>query len=183
MTLLAADLPSPLAATVRLVPATVRAVPQGPGYSVLLVLHVAAAFVGFGALGTTGVQAARARRGPGQPGAESLRRYFRPGVNWVGRALYAVPVLGFALVADSNGAVGVGDSWVVTGLVLWLVATLVAETVVWPGERRIQVLVTERWSDPGASELLDSECRRVAVFCGLLTAVLLAAVVIMVGKP
>ncbi len=62
-----------------------------------------------------------------------MRRYFRPGVNWAGRALYGVPVFGFALVAASDGAFDAGDAFVAVGLVLWLVAAVLAEVVVWPG--------------------------------------------------
>jgi uncharacterized membrane protein len=162
---------------------TLHRVPQNPGYSVLLVLHVAAAVVGFGALATTGVQAARARRGPAQSGADNLRRYFRPGVNWAGRTLYAVPLLGLGLVADSQGAFDVGDGWIVAGLALWLVALVLAELLAWPGERRVQQLVTERWDDPAAAGALDRECRRLAATSAVLVAVFLAAVVVMVGKP
>jgi uncharacterized membrane protein len=163
--------------------ALARPVPTGPAYSVLLVLHVGATLVGFGALVTTGVQAARLRRGLAGVDSGMVRRYFRPGVNWPARALYAVPVFGFALLAESNGAFAVDDGWVVAGLVLWLVAAVVAEAVVWPGERRIQVLVAHRWNDPDAVPLLDRECRRVVTASGLLAAVFLAAVVVMVGKP
>jgi len=158
-------------------------VPTGAGYSILLVLHVAAAVVGFGALLLTGVQAARAARGPSAPGAEGVRRYFRPGINWAGRLLYAVPVLGFVLVADSDRAFTAGDGFVVAGLVLWLVAAGIAEAVVWPAERRIQVLVTERWGDPDTGVLLARDCRRVVVAATALGVVFLAAVVVMVGKP
>lgn len=163
--------------------ATTHAVPQGPAYSLLLVLHVAAALVGFGAVAITGVQAARVRRGPSQPGAAGLRRYFRPGVNWAGRTLYAVPVLGFALLADSSGTFDAGDGWVVAGLGLWLAAATVAELVVWPGERRIQLLLSTRWDDAGAAPTLDRECRRVATASAALVGVFVAAVIIMVGEP
>lgn len=169
--------------TVAVLDALTRAVPEGPGYSILLLLHVAAGVVGFGALAITGLQAARVLRGPAQPGAEALRRYFRPGVNWVGRALYAVPVLGFALLADSRGAFHAGDGWVVAGLGLWLAALSGAEAVVWPGERRIQLMVTQRWDDPAVLPLLERECRRVAAVSAALTGVFVAAVVVMVGKP
>ena len=157
--------------------------PAGAGYSILLLLHVAAAVVGFGAVALTGVQAARARRGPGQPAAAALRRYFRPGTNWPARALYAVPVLGFALVADSGGAWEAGDSWVVAGLVLWLAATVLAEVAVWPGERRLQLVVSERWDDPGAAGDLEAASRRVVASSAVLVAVFVAALVVMVGKP
>jgi uncharacterized membrane protein len=173
----------PHPACVVAVAALARPVPLGPGYSVLLVAHVAAAVVGFGALATTGLQAARARRGPGAPGAEGVRRYFEPGVNWPARALYGVPVLGFALAADSNGAVMIADGWVVAGLLLWLAAAAAAEAVVWPGERRIQAIVSEHWDDPAARAELDRTCRQVASASAVLIGVFVAAVVLMVAKP
>jgi hypothetical protein len=157
--------------------------PTGAGYSALLLLHVAAAVVGFGAVAVTGVQAARVRRGPGQPGAGALRRYFRPGTNWPARALYAVPLLGVGLLADSGGAWGAGDGWVVAGLALWLAATVLAEAVLWPAERRIQQAVTDHWDDPGGCEGLAGACRRAAATSGVLVGVFLAAVVVMTVKP
>lgn len=172
----------PLAALTALA-APARPVPEGPGYSVLLVAHVAAAVVGFGSLATTGLQAARARRGPGAPGADGVRRYFQPGVNWPARILYAVPVLGFALAADSKGAVMIGDGWVVAGLLLWLAAAAAAEAVVWPGERRIQAIVSQHWDDRAVRAELDRACRQVAAASAVLVGVFLAAVVIMVAKP
>lgn len=163
--------------------ALVRAVPTGALYSILLLLHVAAAVVGFGAVVLTGIQAARVRRGPSQPGAEALRRYFRPGVNWAGRTLYVVPVVGFALVADSGGAFDASDGFVVGGLVLWLMATVLAEALVWPAERRIQAVVTERWDDPAVRPTLERDCLLARTAAVVLAGVFVAAVVVMVGKP
>ena len=160
-----------------------RPVPTGALYSTLLLLHVLCAVVGFGTMVATGVQAARARRGPSAPGAEGVRRYFWPGVNWAGRALYGVPVFGFGLIGASDGAFHAGQGFVVVGLVLWLVAALLAEVVVWPVERRIQVALTERWSDPDAAATLDRDCRQVAAAAAVLALVFVAATVIMVGKP
>jgi hypothetical protein len=172
-----------------------RAVPTGVLYSTLLLLHVLCAVVGFGTMVVTGAQAARARRGPFAPGAEGVRRYFRPGVNWAGRALYGVPVFGFGLMAASGGAFEAGDGFVVAGLLIWLGATVLAEAVVWPGERRIQVELTERWSDPDSStasapasatavaRALERDCRQVAAAAVVLGVFFVAATVIMVGKP
>ncbi len=67
-----------------------------------------------------------------------MHRYFRPGANWAGRTLYGVPVFGFALIRASGHAFGADDGFVVIGLVLWLSAAVLAEVLVWPGERRIQ---------------------------------------------
>jgi uncharacterized membrane protein len=161
----------------------VHAVPTGPLYATLLILHVLCAVVGFGATVLTGVQAARARRGPSSATADGVRRYFRPGANWAGRALYGVPVFGFALIGDSGHAFGAGDGFVVLGLGLWLVATALAEVLVWPGERRIQEAIGAGWTEPDRGGPFDRLCRRVALTGAVLGVVFLAAVVIMVGKP
>ena len=165
--------------------AAAHAVPTNVGYSLLLLVHVGAAVLGFGAMVLTGAQARRAGRGPADPAADGVRRYFRPGVNWAARSLYLVPVFGFALLADSGGAFQAGNGFVVWGLFLWLVAVLTAEMVVWPGERRIQQVVS-KWADPAdaatAAEF-DRDCRRVATASAVLCAVFVVAFVIMIAKP
>ncbi len=160
-----------------------RSVPTGALYTILLMAHVLCAVIGFGTMVVTGVQAGRVRRGPSGPGADGVRRYFRPGVNWAGRALYGVPLFGFALVGASDGALRSGDGFVVVGLVLWLVAALVAEVVVWPGERRIQVEVTRGWGEADAAGALDRDCRQVSGAAVVLAVLFVAATVIMIGKP
>ncbi|HXQ60340.1 MAG TPA: DUF2269 family protein [Acidimicrobiales bacterium] len=164
-------------------PAVVHSVPTGAGYSVLLLLHVGCAVIGFGAVAVTGVQARRARRGPEGPGADGVRRYFRPGVNWAARALYGVPVFGFALVSASAGAFSSGDGFVVIGLGLWALSAVAAEVVLWPGERRIQTVVSGGWEASASDERFDSQCRRVSGAATALSLVFLAAFVVMVGKP
>jgi hypothetical protein len=167
-------------------------VPTGAVYSILLLAHVAFAVVGFGALAVTGIQARRARRGPAAAGSDGVRRYFRPGINWAARALYGVPVFGFALISSSSGAFAAGDGFVVAGLGLWAVATVVAEAVMWPGERRIQEVVSTQWGNrgengggatPGRDRRFDDDCRRVAGAAALLSVVFLTAVVLMVARP
>jgi uncharacterized membrane protein len=157
--------------------------PTGPLYSVLLLLHVGCAVVGFGAMVLTGIQAARARRGPGSPAAGSVRRYFRPGVNWAGRFVYGVPVFGFALIGASSGAFDAGDGFVVVGLLIWVAAVVLAELVVWPGERAVQSEITERWDDPAGAAAVERACRRLTVSASVLAALFAAATVVMVGKP
>jgi hypothetical protein len=141
------------------------------------------AVAGFGAIVLTGVQAGRARRGPTAPGADGVRRYFRPGVNWVGRVVYAVPVLGYASIEASHGAWGAGDGFVVAGLVLWLATAVLAELVAWPGERRIQTIVTGGWDDTRWARELDRQCRRVSAAAAVVAALFVVAVVVMVARP
>ena len=162
---------------------TVRPVPTGALYTILLMLHVLCALVGFGTVVVTGVQAARARRGPSAPGAAAVQRYFRPGVNWAGRALYGVPVFGFSLVAASNGAFSSGDGFVVVGLLVWIVATLMAEVMVWPAERRIQVELTDGWDEGRTTRALDGDCRQVTAAAVVVALLFVLATVFMIGKP
>jgi uncharacterized membrane protein len=163
--------------------ATIRSVPTGALYSVLLIVHVLCAVVGFGAVGITGIQAIRARRGPSSPSADAVQRYFRRGVNWAGRALYGVPVFGFALLAASAGAFDAGDTFVIAGLLLWSAAVVAAEVIVWPGERRIQEALAQGWGESTAVPAFDRNCRMVSVTAVMLMGVFVAATVLMVGKP
>jgi uncharacterized membrane protein len=162
---------------------TVRPVPTGAAYTILLMLHVLCALVGFGTVVATGVQAARARRGPSAPGAAAVLRYFRPGVNWAGRALYGVPVFGFSLLAASNGAFSSGDGFVVVGLLIWIVTALMAEVMVWPGERRIQVELIDGWDEGRTTPALDRDCRRVTAAAVVVALLFVLATVFMIGKP
>ena len=163
--------------------AVVHAIPTDALYSILLLLHVGCAVIGFGALALTGVQARRARRGPTAPGSDGVRRFFEPGVNWAGRALYGVPLFGFALIAASQGDFSTNDGFVVIGLGLWALSALAAEAVVWPGERRIQQVVSNGWEMTGGPGGFVSDCRRVCASAFGLSIVFVAAVVLMVARP
>lgn len=156
--------------------------PTGPAFSVVLLLHIASAIVGFGAMVLTGVQGARLRRGPDAPGAAAVARFFRPGTNWAARAVYLVPVLGLTLVAMSRGAFDLGDGFVDIGLGIWLTSVLVAELVLWPGERRIQQALAGGWPDTVDGEL-DRACRQVAWCAPVLAAAFVGAASVMVIKP
>lgn len=153
-----------------------------PVFGVLLVVHIAVAVVGFGAMVATGVQGWRLGRAEDPAEAEGLRRYFRPGVNWAARAVYLVPVLGVALVVDSGGTYHVTDPFVEVGLGVWVVAVALAETVLWPAERQVQQAMRHGWPGrPGAG--LDRACRQLARTAPVLAALFLAAVVVMAAKP
>jgi hypothetical protein len=94
--------------------------------------------------------------------------------------LYAVPVFGFGLISASKGAFTSDDGFVIAGLGLWALATVTAEFVVWPGERRIQEVVSGGWStDPRFAV----ECRRVALAAAVLSGVFVVAVILMVARP
>jgi uncharacterized membrane protein len=178
-------------------------------YDVVLLAHVLAAAVGLGALVVAGANAWVLHRSG--PGSEAVRRYYRPGVNWAGRVLFLVPVLGLSLMAMSHGDWSLSDGWITIGLALWAVVAVAAEMYLWPAERRLQSVVSslapvspveddgegtarvgaESAAGPGvgggpASGLptaLPAECRRVVWLATSLSVVLVVVAVVMVAKP
>jgi uncharacterized membrane protein len=159
--------------------------PTGAAFDIVLLLHVACVVVGLGAVVVSGVQAGRllgATAPDGRALPASLVTYFAPGVNWAGRILYGVPLFGFALLGLSGGAYRVDDGWVLWGLVLWVVATLGAEGLLWPAERRVQVLLSAERAGPAAPEVRQA-CRTICLTAGGLAAVLVLATVLMVAQP
>ena len=171
--------------------------PDGAAFDVVLVLHVVCVVAGLVTVSTAAATARRLGRlvRTGVPLPETLRRYFRPGVNWGGRIVYGIPVFGFALLAMSRGAYALGDGWVLGGLGLFLVVALLAEGVLWPAERRIQQALAavgtpsrpDADPDPDAASAIAepvaadaAHMERAAVGALVL---LLAATVLMIAQP
>jgi hypothetical protein len=174
-------------------------------YDVVLLAHVLAAAVGLGALVVAGANAWVLHRSG--PGSEAVRRYYRPGVNWAGRVLFLVPVLGLLLMAMSHGDWSFSDGWITIGLALWAVVAVAAEMYLWPAERRLQAAVSsltpvtpaegegtgsaraeagpglEGGTGSGAGTALPAECLKVAGLATLLSMILVVVAVVMVAKP
>jgi len=174
---------------------------RSAGYDVILLAHVLAAAVGLGALAIAGANAWALRRSGPDP--EPIRRYYRPGVNWAGRVLFLVPVLGLALMAMSHGDWSFSDGWIEIGLTLWALVAVSAEMYLWPAERRLQAAVSRLTAlspvdggGDGAADAaggsrpegedgtdLGAECLRVVVLASTLSVALVVAAVVMVAKP
>jgi len=160
-----------------------------PGYDLVLVAHVLAAVVGVVAIGVA-AGSALALRGVlvrGAPVPDALARYYRPGVNWAGRVLFLVPVFGVVLLAMSGGRWDFADTWVSLGMGGWALVAVAAESVLWPGERRLQEVVAAVVAgDGGASPDLAGEAARCsrtgAIGLGLVLVLVLVGV-LMVAKP
>ena len=171
--------------------------PDGAAFDVVLLLHVACVVVGLVTTGTAAATASRLRRlaGTGAALPDPLRRYFRPGVNWAGRTIYGIPVFGFALLAMSQGAYSLRQGWVFGGLAIFAVLALLGEGVLWPAERRLQMLVASVTNGPGgpgpaAAAVTGPDVDRVvadatamARAADVALVLLLAGVVLMVAQP
>jgi uncharacterized membrane protein len=160
--------------------------PTGAVFDVVLLLHIACVIVGLATTLTGVATASRLRRLAQRavPLPKSMGRYFAPGVNWAGRAVYGIPVFGLALIAMSRGAYALGDGWVVSGLGIFVVLALVAEGILWPTERRLQHTLVEPLADgasPGPSVLGDTTTMaRSAAAC---TVLLVLGSALMIAQP
>ena len=162
--------------------------PSGAAFDVVLLLHVACVLAGLVTTVAAAATASRLRRllGAGAPIPEALHRYFQPGVNWAGRAIYGIPVFGFALLAMSDGAYALGDGWVLAGLVLFLAAAALCEAVLWPAERRVQTAVSETGAGARSPEVPDRTADDVTLMARaalVALVLLLAGTIVMVAQP
>ena len=155
--------------------------PTGPAFTVVLLCHVASVLLALLAAVAGIVAAALALTAKGEL-TPWVRSYFSPGVNWVGRVLYLVPVFGAALLVMSGGAYQLGDPWVEAGLGLWAAAALLAESVLWPAERRVQRALAD-WAGRGVPVTVRGSCRTMCVSAAGLVALVVAAMVVMMAKP
>jgi len=162
--------------------------PGGAAYDVVLLLHVACVLAGLATTLTAAATASRLRRllGAGRPIPEALHRYFQPGVNWAGRAMYGIPVFGFALLAMSDGAYALRDGWVLAGLALFAAAAVLCEAALWPAERRLQAAVATLAAPqdpPTVSRTIAGDAVVMARSACVALVLLLAGVVVMVAQP
>jgi len=162
--------------------------PDGAAFDVVLLLHVGCAVVGLVTTLTAAATAGRLRRLLRSPAPlpETLRRYFRPGVNWAGRLVYGVPVFGFALLAMSQGAYALGDGWVLAGLGIFAAVALLGEGLLWPAERRLQAAVAASDSaagPPAVTGVMHRDATVMARAGGAALVLLVAGMVIMVAQP
>jgi len=163
--------------------------PDGVAFDIVLLLHVGCVVVGAVTTATAAATANRLRRllGSSLPLPEPLRRYFRPGVNWVGRTVYGIPVFGFALIAMSRGAYALGQGWVLGGLAIFAAVALVGEGTLWPAEQRLQIALSRADSDGGGGEVTGQTLERDATSLSRAAlaalALLVAGTVLMVAQP
>lgn len=153
----------------------------GPLYDLVLVAHVLAAVVGFGALGASGASAAAVRRSPDPWSEPSLARYFAPGRNWASRSVLLVPVLGATLLALGHFR-DAPMPWPWIGLGIWAAAVAVASGGLWPAERAIQGLLASPPTD-AARDAVASSARRAERSAAVTSLAFAAAVVVMVWQP
>jgi hypothetical protein len=142
-------------------------------FDVLVVLHVACAVIGFGSVAVSGTYGAAARKADQPASVEETRRYFRSR-GWSELLILPVPFLGLGALAARPSQGDLGDLWVVTGLVIWLMAAILLLGAVRPSERQIRADDREGWLS-GGNRLMWA-----AAACDVL---FVAALVLMIAQP
>jgi uncharacterized membrane protein len=162
---------------------------EGNLYKTVLVLHIMAAIVGFGAVFLNGIYAAQAKKRQGPTGRAVIEANFA--VTQVGEKLiYAVPLLGILLVLVSDKAWSFSDTWIWLSMALYVVGIAVSHSVLLPGAKKIMALMVEIESGPAPTggpppqaAAIEALGKRQAAAGGFLNVLLVVLVGLMVFKP
>lgn len=160
---------------------------SGPAYDLLLVAHVVAAVVGFGAIAVAGIAASSARRCDDPATDASVRRFFTQGRDWPARVVFLVPVLGLALLFGGDHAAE-GAAWPWIGLGLWVAAAGIASGVCWPAEHAAQAALAElvgARADAAGSLVAGfrASCHRMELATGAISVCFVTALAVMILQP
>jgi len=166
---------------------------DGGFYKFVLVLHILCAIIGFGAVFLNGIygQQMKSRMQSGR-GAEALGIYEANFVvSKIGEYfIYAVFLLGFAVVGLSDSVWEFSQTWVWLSVVLFVIALGLSHGVLQPAVRRMGVLMREMLAGPppaGGPPPQAAEMQQIGQKLGVvgpaLDLIMIAILFLMVFKP
>jgi uncharacterized membrane protein len=147
------------------------------GYRIVLVLHILCAVVGFGAVMLNAVYATQVRNRRGAEGLAIAEANFRASKISM-YFVYAVIVLGFALVGMSDKAWKFGQTWI------WL-AIVLAHGAIVPREKHVIELLRQEagGGGPAPAGRIEALMSQVSVFGLAYAGAVVAVLALMVWKP
>jgi uncharacterized membrane protein len=161
-------------------------------YKIVLVLHILCAIVGFGAVMLNAIygQQAKARRGS-EGLAISEANYL---VSKIGEYfIYAVFLLGIALVLIGDNVIDFGQTWVWLSMTLFICALGISHGLLAPRVRRLQALMREmiHMGPPAAGAAgpppqvtqMEGIGKQVALFGTTLQVLLVVILTLMIFQP
>lgn len=154
--------------------------PTSGAYQAVLVLHILAVIVGFGALFVNAVYAVLARRAGGAAQlaiSVASERVVSMVALWF---IYAVPILGFALIGMSNKVYKFSQAWVSVAFALYIVILVVLLGAVRPAHKHLNELLAAENPDHGSITAIE---KRVAAASGVNHLLVLVVIYLMVIKP
>lgn len=153
-------------------------------YQIVLLLHIAAAIVGFGGIIAHSTYNARAFGGNAGD-ARVLLNTTQTVTNLAHNAIYGVFLLGIALVALSDGGIGFGEAWISASFVVWFAMVGLAHGMVKPAVRSLK---EKAEGMNGATKMSDdpeviSLAKKLALGDGLTQLLIVAAIALMIWQP
>lgn len=161
-------------------------------YKVVLTLHILCAIVGFGAVVLNAIYGQQAKSHKGPEGLAIAQANFL--VSKIGEYfIYAVFLLGIALVLIGDEALSFGQTWIWLSMLLFLAGIGISHGLLTPRVRRLLALMTELNSmgppPAGATgpppQVLEMETvgKQVGLFGTILNLLLVAILALMVFQP
>ena len=158
-------------------------------YNIVKVLHVLCAIIGFGGVTLNGVYGAQLKVRGGREAAAIAQAVYR--VSIVAEYfIYAVFVLGLALVGLGHNLFDFGQTWIWLSTVLFVAALGVSHGALRPRVRRMNALLVEMAELPAGSAgpppqaaQVDALAKQIATLEAILDVVLVVILVFMVFKP
>lgn len=150
-------------------------------FTVLVVLHVAAAVIGFATVAIEGVYGASWRRWQTDTLTEETKRFFRSELPTI-HALWVVPVLGIAALSVKGGDV-LSQAWAVTALLLWAAAAVSTAVAVRPAQRSLQAELAGLDAGAEVPASAVATARRLSRGAAVCDVVFVTAFVLMIFRP
>jgi uncharacterized membrane protein len=156
-------------------------------YNVVKVLHILCAIVGFGGVMLNGLYGAQAKKRGGREAVAIGESVYR--VSLVAEYfIYAVFVLGIALVAMGNNLFDFGQTWIWVSTLLYVIGLGVSHGVLRPRVKRLNALMVEVAAGAGPpneaeAARLEGLGKQLATTEAALNLLLVAILVLMVFKP
>lgn len=175
----------------------VIAVVGDDAYNFVLLLHILASIIGFGAVFLNAVYGARSKRlgeaGDAAGSAAIAETNFFASERVATWFVYAVPILGISLIFQSDEQWGFDHTWIWLSLVLYVVALGLSHGALRPNAARMTVLLREMATagspvegaggPPPQVEELDRLGRTVGTTRTVLNLILIAILYLMIFKP
>jgi uncharacterized membrane protein len=158
-------------------------------YKVVLVLHILCAIIGFGAVFLNGLYGAQAAKYKGPEGLAITRANFF--VSTIAEYfIYAVFLLGIALVLIGDNIFDFGQTWIWLSMTIYILAIVLSHAVLRPAIRRIITLQEELVSGPPPAggpppqvAEIEQVGKKLATVGPILDLAMIAVLVLMIFKP
>jgi uncharacterized membrane protein len=150
-------------------------------YQFVLVLHIAAAIIGFGGMFIAGFYGMESGKRPGREGLAIAETTMKVTSLVPTMAVYSVPVLGILLILLSDDVIQFSDTWISLSFLLYIAAIVVAVGFHVPNLKKMLEL---RSGEQGVQATeVAARAKKAGVLGGILNLLWVAVLFLMVFKP